>query len=76
MLPFFAELVMLTDEDRRGFETHPAVVDAVAHGMTVERYRALLLELYPVVWHFNRSEERRVGKECVLSCRSRWSPYH
>ena len=23
-----------------------------------------------------RSEERRVGKECVLSCRSRWSPYH
>src|SRR3546814_14669886 len=28
--------------------------------------------LYPKV----RSEERRVGKECVSSCRSRWSPYH
>src|SRR3546814_20596590 len=28
------------------------------------RYRAL------------RSEERRVGKECVSTCRSRWSPYH
>src|SRR3546814_16601855 len=31
--------------------------------------------------HFNsmiegRSEERRVGKECVSTCRSRWSPYH
>ena len=25
---------------------------------------------------FNRSEERRVGKECSDECRSRWSPYH
>src|SRR3546814_4478396 len=30
-----------------------------------------------VVRHFDpRSEERRVGKECVSTCRSRWSPYH
>src|SRR3546814_2916792 len=30
-------------------------------------------------WEFRdgkRSEERRVGKECVSTCRSRWSPYH
>src|SRR3546814_2972818 len=26
--------------------------------------------------HLGRSEERRVGKECVSTCRSRWSPYH
>src|SRR3546814_11558197 len=26
--------------------------------------------------HQHRSEERRVGKECVSTCRSRWSPYH
>ena len=26
--------------------------------------------------HINRSEERRVGKECSEPCRSRWSPYH
>src|SRR3546814_11366311 len=26
--------------------------------------------------HDPRSEERRVGKECVSTCRSRWSPYH
>src|SRR3546814_3767941 len=26
--------------------------------------------------HLARSEERRVGKECVSTCRSRWSPYH
>src|SRR3546814_10792271 len=25
---------------------------------------------------FYRSEERRVGKECVSTCRSRWSPFH
>jgi pyrroloquinoline quinone (PQQ) biosynthesis protein C len=53
MLSFFAELVGRTDEHRRAFETHPVVLDAVAHGMRVERYRALLLELYHVVWHFN-----------------------
>ena len=33
-----------------------------------------------VVWERQkqetRSEERRVGKECVSTCRSRWSPYH
>src|SRR3546814_18676543 len=27
-------------------------------------------------FHCSRSEERRVGKECVSTCRSRWSPYH
>src|SRR3546814_15633318 len=32
----------------------------------------LRLELADTV----RSEERRVGKECVSTCRSRWSPYH
>src|SRR3546814_21074231 len=26
--------------------------------------------------YFSRSEERRVGKECVSPCRSRWSQYH
>src|SRR3546814_5339636 len=29
-----------------------------------------------VMLHGFRSEERRVGKECVSTCRSRWSPYH
>ena len=27
-------------------------------------------------YKMQRSEERRVGKECVSTCRSRWSPYH
>src|SRR3546814_2431991 len=29
-----------------------------------------------VIFLLTRSEERRVGKECVSTCRSRWSPYH
>ena len=30
----------------------------------------------PEVFKLDRSEERRVGKECNGQCRSRWSPYH
>ena len=68
MLSFFAELVSATDEDRRGFETHPVVIDAVAKGMPLERYRALLLELYHVVWHFNpvsAAAASRIGDEHI-----------
>src|SRR3546814_8913248 len=32
--------------------------------------------LIKVLERAGRSEERRVGKECVSTCRSRWSPYH
>src|SRR3546814_14074381 len=37
-----------------------------------------LLETHAHADHLSaaRSEERRVGKECVSTCRSRWSPYH
>src|SRR3546814_1368282 len=31
---------------------------------------------YTIEEAYERSEERRVGKECVSMCRSRWSPYH
>ena len=37
---------------------------------------------YDIAWgdtnpdNYTRSEERRVGKECLRLCRSRWSPYH
>src|SRR3546814_11955704 len=33
-------------------------------------------QLVSVEKDMKRSEERRVGKECVSTCRSRWSPYH
>src|SRR3546814_14269481 len=38
---------------------------------------ARLREVLSLSTHIvDRSEERRVGKECVRTCRSRWSPYH
>src|SRR3546814_14159142 len=36
----------------------------------------LMLPLIRSRFGYPRSEERRVGKECVSTCRSRWSPYH
>src|SRR3546814_15136502 len=36
----------------------------------------ILLGIVDGVRQVARSEERRVGKECVSTCRSRWSPYH
>src|SRR3546814_3737908 len=50
----------------------------VAGRMTVGDFvlvNAYLIQLYMPL-NFLRSEERRVGKECVSTCRSRWSPYH
>src|SRR3546814_16387110 len=38
-------------------------------------WRAVKLDVGAFV-NAKRSEERRVGKECVSTCRSRWSPYH
>src|SRR3546814_11689309 len=49
---------------------------AVAH----QRHAALHIDSRRRHQHLGeaaaRSEERRVGKECVSTCRSRWSPYH
>src|SRR3546814_4818743 len=36
---------------------------------------AMVLFVVYTVYNDERSEERRVGKECVSTCRSRWSPY-
>src|SRR3546814_16173817 len=60
-----------------GFRTALRAVARILHAaewylrqgpaMMVDRYKAALE---------GRSEERRVGKECVSTCRSRWSPLH
>src|SRR3546814_10490136 len=42
---------------------------------TIVGYNAIL-SLAAGIKKAGRSEERRVGKECVSTCRSRWSPYH
>src|SRR3546814_15353167 len=43
-------------------------------GLEVAQFRFINTDI--PVFAFPRSEERRVGKECVSTCRSRWSPYH
>src|SRR3546814_12520352 len=45
-------------------------------GQVVEEAPAAGLFDRPIHPYAERSEERRVGKECVSTCRSRWSPYH
>lgn len=47
------DLVTRTDQARRDFETHPVALGAIANGLSVDRYRKLLLELHQIVWHFN-----------------------
>src|SRR3546814_18110598 len=49
------------------------IVSTYARGMSTREISGHLRDLYGIDV---RSEERRVGKECVSKCRSRWSPYH
>src|SRR3546814_12320644 len=49
------------------------------HNLLANVYRAIAAgEIYRTadLGPSERSEERRVGKGCVSTCRSRWSPYH
>src|SRR3546814_2800969 len=54
----------------REFEAGAQFLELRQHGAIIVGERALAA--IPII----RSEERRVGKECVSTCRSRWSPYH
>src|SRR3546814_11449446 len=52
-------------------------VEGVASGLCIELYQLLDLGGGQCTWHRRRrSEERRVGKECGRTCRSRWWPCH
>src|SRR3546814_13268170 len=44
--------------------------------MPMSAVRPYAADTWPFHVTMLRSEERRVGKECVSTCRSRWSPYH
>src|SRR3546814_20525559 len=58
----------------RGCRTLEAVESRLNQkAIEVERDSGFTVKAYP---DDARSEERRVGKECVSTCRSRWSPYH
>src|SRR3546814_15430878 len=62
-------------DDLAGLGIH-AVFGAVAAGGGALHRKAAVLGVLGDAVDIARSEERRVGKECVSTCRSRWSPYH
>src|SRR3546814_18093821 len=57
-----------------GFQCEDAAIFQLGDQLAVEHQKDMALHA-PVVGQI-RSEERRVGKEGVSTCRSRWSPYH
>src|SRR3546814_11738111 len=56
-----------------GFDCSVPGIDHVYFGHTILRAPVTVGNCS---WIATRSEERRVGQECVSTCRSRWSPYH
>src|SRR3546814_14766916 len=73
------QVLMGSEGDHQVLEIHPKFVrpvdDRVHEG--VKRPQVVALKHLQVENDRDaRSEERRVGKECVSTCRSRWSPYH
>src|SRR3546814_19303640 len=61
-------------------------MDALSSQANLAGYKSVIMaadalgKIFPLMMTaagtITRSEERRVGKECVSLCRSRWSPYH
>src|SRR3546814_15403126 len=77
-----AESVMHLEVDEQGSaEVRERIAATLAHVLrevreTVADWRPMCDKVNDLVQVLKRSEERRVGKECVSTCRSRWSPYH
>src|SRR3546814_18056179 len=65
-------------ENPRGFDHRgaPRALERVVEGAVGELIGEAHAHAVMLCPHDDRSEARRVGKECVSTCRSRWSPYH
>src|SRR3546814_13911493 len=79
-LPIFVDLATVHIDD---FEAPALIVKILAHlGQMLENPKRMtghcrIIAIFrQIAAEPFRSEERRVGKECVSTCRSRWSPYH
>src|SRR3546814_15960066 len=58
-----------------GYPAFDGIIDW--HGATIDpTRRPLIANASYIPFTYRRSEERRVWKECVSTCRSRWSPYN
>ena len=73
IMGFFGDLVASSIKRYVGIKDYSNLIPG--HGGILDRFDSILFNAV-VVFYYLRSEERRVGKECVSTCRSRWSPYH
>src|SRR3546814_2713893 len=58
------------------FQGNPRRNGSIQRAVVYLRARRTIARISVLRAGEDRSEERRVGKECVSTCRSRWSPYH
>src|SRR3546814_12572192 len=77
----YADAIMIRTDDHAKVEEMAAHASVpIINGLTdLSHPCQIVADLLTLVEHgkaLPRSEERRVGKECVSTCRSRWSPYH
>ena len=79
------ETKILTDANAATINLSTAASDAVKNILNERKLEGYALRVYVAGggccgvnfgMALDRSEERRVGKECDRVCRSRWSPYH
>src|SRR3546814_11742791 len=70
-LPISPGRLPAADEPPSSLATEPTTCPGSTPSSPAAATRGVLLP-----YMNRRSEERRVGKECVSPCRSRWSPYH
>ena len=87
---FFPEEFLINDLatawQQRGYEVelltqvpsypHDRIYDGYTNRLFQTTHEFHAIPIHRVRTVLGRSEERRVGKECSLACRSRWSPYH
>src|SRR3546814_17417379 len=69
-----AEDALIVELDRIAENLWSRIEKSGAYGRTV--VLKVKFADFRIITRSRRSEERRVGKECVSTCRSRWSPYH
>src|SRR3546814_2520938 len=70
-----SDLLNSPAEQIAALDSH-AVDAAIVWGPALGEFKRAPVAGYTPPTILRRSEERRVGKECVSTCRSRWSPYH
>src|SRR3546814_15845794 len=73
---FFEKMISPADVVHSYSGVRPLYDDGAAESTAITRGYVLELDKGEPPLLSIRSEERRVGKECVSTCRSRWSPYH